>query len=251
MCVRPCVCVFGFWFSWPPPRNCDYVIVRIASELVTSVQANMMKDVEWTLLLPTSSSENGRSRMKQTKNNDERSKAAIVRVHINDDDRVTSCVKCEYCQQQKKRAKKVKSVLPEQADPAEPSEMNGTRPVSGRKLLGHGITSLRRHFLLCPCFVSVIEEEEDTPPAEAQRTKLSTSTKLSHSFISPRQLSSSGSGFVVVLSPYDTPHHIATCLPHQRLHSQGEAHPGDDLLLCVPVRWTPVLRACVRACMRE
>lgn len=177
-------------------------------------------------LLPTSSSEDGRSQnMKQTKSNDERSKSGhSVRVHINDDDdRVTSCVKMRIANNKKK--KKFKSVLPGKSDPAEPSPMNRRiATVSRRKLLGHGIPSLRRHFL-CPCFVpSSEEEEEDTTlsEAEAQRTKLSTSTKLSHSFTSRHaNCHRSGSGFVVVVlsnAPYDTPHIATCCLPtHQRL----------------------------------
>lgn len=184
-------------------------------------------------------------------------KAAIVRVHINDDDddRVTSCVKMRICQQREKRKKKsLKSALPEKADPAEPSPMNGERDHRVREEASWpwNTTTLRRHFVFVSLFRSVIEEEEeeeDTPPsaAEVQRTKLSTSTKLSHSFISsprnchrPVPVSSSSR------APYDTPHIATCCLPHHTSappFSQGKEK--DCLLLCAPV-----LRACVRACVR-
>lgn len=189
--------------------------------------------------------------MKQTKSNDERSKSGhSVRVHINDD-RVTSCVKMRIANNKKK--KNVKKCAPRESGSCGTfANERGIATVSGRKLLGHGIPSLRRHFL-CPCFVPSSEEEEDTTPseAEAQRTKLSTSTKLSHSFISPRQLSSFRFRFRRRPLERPTTHHTSrpAAYPHTSASTLKPRHKEKDLLLCVP--GAACVCACVRACVSE
>lgn len=176
-------------------------------------------------LLPTSSSEDGRSQnMKQTKSNDERSKSGhSVRVHINDDDdRVTSCVKMRIANNKKK---KVQKCAPRESGSCgtfanEPGDRDCVREEASWPR-----NTISPETLFVSLFRSVIRGRgEDTTPseAEAQRTKLSTSTKLSHSFTSRHaNCHRSGSGFVVVVlsnAPYDTPHIATCCLPtHQRL----------------------------------
>lgn len=116
--------------------------------------------------------------------------AAIVRVHINDDDRVTSCVKCELANQ-RQRVKKLKCAPRESGSCGTFGNERQTRNASGRKLLGHGITSPGRGARTqCPYFVLRHRGRGGHRQPEAQRTKLSTSTKLSHSFVSPRSSSS-------------------------------------------------------------
>lgn len=91
--------------------------------------------------------------------------AAIVRVHINDDDRVTSCVKCELANQ-RQRVKKLKCAPRKSGSCGTFGNERQTRNASGRKLLGHGITSPGRgctHSV--PLFCSPPSRKRRTSPA--------------------------------------------------------------------------------------
>lgn len=185
--------------------------------------------------------------------------AAIVRVHINDDD---SCDKlCEMRignnGKKNKKDQKLKCAPRESGSCGTFGTVREEASWPWNNISGAA---------QCPFCVLSSRRRGRHPPAEAQRTMLSTSTEavtflhLVATFFS-HQLSSSGSG-CVVLSPYDTPHNADPPTPapllsgeaHDSLDSppgpEGEEGPPGTTYCCVPVG-CPVLRACVRACVRE
>lgn len=207
-------------------------------------------------LLPTSSSEDGRSQnMKQTKSNDERSKSGhSVRVHINnDDDRVTSCVKMRIANNKKKKVQKCAPRESGSCGTFVNGSLEGTRPCQGGSFLAMEYHLSGGTFRVPVSFRHPRKRgrHNTVRSGSAAHKALHINEAVTFLHISPRQLSSFRFRFrrrrPLERALRHTTHRDLLPSHTPAPPTLKVRHKERRTYCCV----CPVLRACVRACVRE